>query len=147
MRTILASFLIGGLFGVGLAVSQMINPAKVIGFLDFAGNWDPTLAFVMVGALAVTAPGFAMIRKRSGPILGGAFRLPSRRDIDRRLLGGAAVFGVGWGLAGFCPGPAIAALSSGQWPVAAFFAAMVAGMWLVSAAGKSATPAPADQAV
>ncbi len=143
MRTLLASFLIGTVFGIGLAVSQMINPAKVIGFLDFAGDWDPTLAFVMVGALAVTAPGFAMIRKRPAPILGGTFRLPSRRDVNGRLLGGAAVFGVGWGLAGFCPGPAIAALSSGQWPVAAFFAAMVGGMWLAHARPEASTPATA----
>lgn len=126
----LASFLVGGLFGAGLTVSQMINPAKVVGFLDIAGDWDPTLAFVMLGALAVTLPGFALVRRRAGPLLDSRFHLPTRQSVDIRLLAGAAVFGVGWGVTGFCPGPAVAALSSGVWPVALFVLAMLGGMLL-----------------
>ncbi len=130
MRACLASLLIGTVFGVGLTVSEMINPAKVIGFLDFAGDWDPTLGVVMVSALTVATLGFAMVRRRRAPYLCGAFRIPSRKDVDTRLIGGAVVFGVGWGMAGFCPGPAVAALATGLWPVFAFVAAMLAGMWL-----------------
>lgn len=130
MRLFLASLFIGALFGAGLTVSEMVNPAKVIGFLDFAGDWDPTLGVVMAAALAVSAPGFAMARRRIAPFLGGAFRIPSRRDVDVRLIGGAVVFGIGWGLAGFCPGPAIAALAAGLWPVFVFVAAMVTGIGL-----------------
>jgi len=128
MGAVLSSLAVGALFGVGLAISRMMYPAKVIGFLDVAGNWDPTLAMVMIGALAAAAPGFAMARKLNAPAFGAAFRLPTRRDIDARLVAGAAVFGVGWGLSGFCPGPAIAALGTGPWPVTAFVAAMLAGM-------------------
>ena len=130
MASIIASLLIGTLFGVGLTLSQMINPMKVLGFLDFAGDWDPTLAFVMGGALLVTVPGFAAARRLRGPLLGGAFRLPTRKDVDRRLLAGAALFGLGWGLAGFCPGPALSALSLGGFQVLIFVAAMLAGMLL-----------------
>lgn len=130
MRTSVASFFIGTVFGVGLTVSEMINPAKVIGFLDFAGDWDPTLGVVMATALAVSTLGFAMVRRRREPYLGGAFQIPSRQDVDTRLICGAVVFGVGWGIAGFCPGPAIAALATGLWPVLVFVAAMMAGMWL-----------------
>ena len=133
MPAVLASLLIGTLFGAGLAISQMMNPAKVVGFLDVAGDWDPTLALVMAGALIAAWPGFALARRRKAPVLDGSFELPSRRDIDARLLGGAAVFGVGWGLSGFCPGPALAALGSGLWPVFAFVAAMAAGMLLYRA--------------
>ncbi len=120
----------GTLFGLGLAVSGMMNPAKVIGFLDFAGAWDPTLAFVLGGALLVTVPAFRLILGRSRPILAEGFALPTRSALDARLLGGAALFGVGWGLSGFCPGPAVTALASGLAPVFAFVAAMVAGMAL-----------------
>ena len=130
MHAALASFLIGTVFGIGLTISRMIDPAKVIGFLDFAGDWDPTLAVVMASALAVSTIGFALARRRAAPILGGAFQIPTRRDADPRLIGGAVVFGLGWGLAGFCPGPALAALATGLWPVFVFVAAMVAGMWL-----------------
>ena len=130
MRASLASFLVGLMFGVGLTVSEMINPEKVIGFLDFTGDWDPTLAFVMAAALAVATLGFALARRRREPYLGGAFQISPRRDLDTRLIGGAIVFGLGWGMAGFCPGPAIAALATGQLPVLAFVAAMLAGMWL-----------------
>ena len=130
MRASIASLVIGTIFGIGLTVSQMINPAKVIGFLDFAGDWDPTLGVVMVAALAVATPGFALLRRRSEPFLGRTFQIPSRRDIDLRLIGGAVIFGAGWGLSGFCPGPAITALSTGLWPVFVFAIAMVVGMWL-----------------
>lgn len=129
MRTLVALFS-GVVFGIGLAVSGMINPAKVIGFLDFAGAWDPTLAFVMGGALLVSIPAFRLILTRPRPVLDEAFDLPKNTSLDGRLLGGAALFGVGWGLSGFCPGPAVAALASGLPSVFVFVAAMVAGMAL-----------------
>src|SRR5215212_77179 len=128
-RTFVALFA-GMLFGLGLAVSEMMNPAKVVGFLDVAGEWDPTLAFVMGGALLVTIPAFRLILNRPRPILADGFALPTKSALDGRLLGGAALFGVGWGLSGFCPGPAVAALTTGLTPVFAFVAAMIAGMVL-----------------
>jgi len=124
------AFIAGMTFGLGLAVSEMINPARVIGFLDVAGSWDPTLAFVMAGALATTAPLFTFILKRPRPLLCEEFYLPTSRKIDARLIIGAAVFGVGWGLAGFCPGPALAGLATGISGVYFFVAAMVAGQRL-----------------
>lgn len=130
MVQIIICLLIGGLFGAGLAVSGMMNPAKVIGFLDLAGDWDPTLAVVMVSALSVSAIGFAVARSRETSLVGAAFRIPVRKDIDWRLIGGASLFGIGWGIAGFCPGPAVAALSTGMWQVGVFFIAMLAGMWV-----------------
>jgi uncharacterized membrane protein YedE/YeeE len=126
-RTV-AALLIGALFGAGLAVSGMINPAKVLGFLDVAGDWDPTLACVMAGALAVAAPAIAWARRRGRALLADTLELPTRRDIDPALLAGAAVFGLGWGLVGFCPGPAFAALSTGLWQAGLFVVAMLAGM-------------------
>lgn len=129
LRTIVA-LISGATFGLGLAVSGMMNPAKVIGFLDFAGDWDPTLALVMGGALLVTVPAFRLILGRPRPVLESGFALPGKTALDGRLLGGAAIFGVGWGLSGFCPGPAVAALSTGLTPVFAFVAAMLAGMAL-----------------
>lgn len=103
--------LVAGLvFGVGLAISQMINPVKVIAFLDIAGNWDPSLALVMGAALAVTMISFRFVLRADRPLLHPVFHLPTRKDIDKRLIAGAAIFGAGWGLAGFCPGPALAAL-------------------------------------
>ena len=129
MPRMIVALLAGMLFGVGLAVSGMVNPAKVVGFLDVAGGeWDPTLIFVMGGALLVTIPAFRMILKRARPILAGGFALPSKSAVDRRVLGGATLFGVGWGLSGFCPGPAVAAMVTGLWPVFAFVGAMVGGM-------------------
>ena len=128
MARSLASLLAGVIFGLGLTISGMVNPAKVIGFLDLAGDWDPTLALVMGGALAVALPGLALVRRRQRPLLDESFQVPSRKEIDPRLLGGAALFGVGWGLAGFCPGPALAALASGLAPVLIFVAAMIVGM-------------------
>jgi uncharacterized membrane protein YedE/YeeE len=130
MIAILASLAAGVVLGAGLALSQMMNPAKVIGFLSFAQDWDPTLALVMIGALIAAAPGFALARKRLAPVLEETFQIPSRRDVDPALFAGAAIFGVGWGLAGFCPGPALAALSTGMWQVFAFVAAMIVGMVL-----------------
>ena len=126
----LTSLFVGTLFGAGLTVSQMINPAKVLNFLDFTGDWDPTLGVVMIGALGGAIPGFMIAARRQTPFLGGTFQIPSRQDIDAPLIGGATLFGIGWGLAGFCPGPAIAALSSGLWPVFVFVAAMITGMLL-----------------
>lgn len=121
--------LVAGLaFGIGLIVSGMANPAKVLGFLDLAGKWDPSLALVMAGAIAVGAGGFALAARRERSLLGTPMSLPGARGIDRRLVGGSIAFGVGWGLAGFCPGPALVALGAGQAKAAVFVAAMIAGM-------------------
>lgn len=140
MREILAGLACGVLFGVGLALSQMINPAKVLGFLDVAGNWDPSLALVLIGAVAVTALAFRAIRRRPRPLFTARFHLPTRKDVDARLVAGAAVFGIGWGLVGFCPGPALAALALGFWQPAVFVAAMLAGMALYRfTAGRAAS--------
>ena len=125
-----AAFAAGIIFGLGLSISEMINPARVIGFLDIAGRWDPTLTFVMGGALAITLPAFFLITQRGRPLLDGEFFLPTKRDIDRPLILGAAVFGIGWGLGGFCPGPALAALATGSSSVVLFVLAMIAGQWL-----------------
>lgn len=129
MQTLLAG-LCGIVFGVGLAVSGMTNPAKVLAFLDVFGRWDPTLAFVMAGAVAVSAAGYAVARRRDRAWLGGPFGIPTRRDLDARLLGGAALFGVGWGLVGLCPGPALASLGRGSGEVTLFVGAMLAGIAL-----------------
>lgn len=117
----------GILFGAGLAVSQMVNPAKVLAFLDIFGRWDPSLAFVMGGALAVTFVGYRWVLGRDRPIYADSFRLPAAQDVDARLLSGAAVFGVGWGLVGFCPGPALASLAFGRIESVLFILAMLAG--------------------
>ena len=130
MRRIGSSFVSGVLFGAGLTISQMVNPRKVTDFLDFFGNWDPSLAFVMGGALLVTALGFQIVLRRSHPLFVAEFHLPSGKRIDAPLVGGAALFGVGWGLAGFCPGPAVASLAYGLWQSVVFVAAMVIGMLL-----------------
>jgi uncharacterized membrane protein YedE/YeeE len=126
-RMIVALFA-GALFGVGLAVSGMTNPARIVGFLDVAGEWDPTLMFVMGGALLVTIPAFRLILGRPRPLLADGFVLPTKTALDGRLLGGAALFGIGWGLSGFCPGPAVVALVTGLLPVFLFVVAMVGGM-------------------
>ncbi len=120
----------GSLFGLGLAVSGMTNPAKVIGFLDIAGDWDPSLILVMAAGLAVTVPAFHLVLRRSRPLFAHHFFLPERQDLDARLITGAALFGIGWGVAGFCPGPALTALLSLNGSVMLFVAAMVAGMLL-----------------
>lgn len=129
MRTLTAA-ICGIVFGAGLAVSGMTNPAKVLGFLDVTGHWDPTLALVMGGALAVSAVGFAVARRSARPWFAETFSLPTRRDIDRELLMGAALFGVGWGLVGLCPGPALASLWRASGEVSLFVAAMIGGVLL-----------------
>jgi uncharacterized membrane protein YedE/YeeE len=145
IKAALIALLAGLVFGVGLYISQMVNPAKVLGFLDVAGNWDPSLAVVMGGALAVTALGNAFARAQPAPLLATSFQWPTSRQIDARLVGGAALFGIGWGLVGFCPGPALAGLSLGLWPVAQFVAAMFIGMaahaYLVPTPGTPVQPA------
>jgi len=120
--------LCGIVFGAGLAISGMTNPAKVLAFLDIAGRWDPTLAFVMGGALLVSAGGYQIARRRESSWLGEAIAIPTRRDIDAPLLGGAVLFGAGWGLVGLCPGPALANLFRGSPEVAIFVGAMVLGV-------------------
>src|SRR5690349_21427678 len=105
MAIVLSAFASGFVFGLGLVISQMINPAKVLAFLDIFGDWDPSLAFVMGGAVAVSALGYAYARRRGMPVLAPSLDVPSRRDLDPRLLTGAAIFGIGWGLVGLCPGP------------------------------------------
>jgi uncharacterized protein len=109
MGSILSALAAGLVFGLGLTVSGMINPQKVLGFLDIFGAWDPTLALVMGGAVLVTLPGFRLLQRKGAPFFSGAFHFPTRTDLDVRLIGGAALFGVGWGMVGFCPGPALAA--------------------------------------
>jgi uncharacterized membrane protein YedE/YeeE len=125
---VLASLLSGLVFGLGLIASGMTNPAKVLGFLDLFGHWDPSLALVMAGAVAVGTVAFFIAARRKRSLLGAPMQLPTSRRIDRRLLGGALVFGAGWGLAGFCPGPGLVALGMGEAKAAAFVAAMLAGM-------------------
>lgn len=127
---VFASLLSGLVFGLGLIVSGMANPAKVLGFLDVAGVWDPSLAFVMAGAIAVASVAFALARRRSHSLLGAPMQLPSARHIDRRLVIGSLLFGVGWGVAGFCPGPALVGLGMGAGKALVFVAAMLAGMGL-----------------
>lgn len=124
----LSEFLIGLLFGFGLILAGMTDPGKVIGFLDLFGTWDPSLALVMGGAIAVGAVAFAMAKKRTANFLGGAMRLPTSNDINTRLVVGSLMFGAGWGLAGFCPGPALVSLGAGQDKAVVFVIAMVLGM-------------------
>ena len=126
--TVLASLLAGLVFGLGLIVSGMADPAKVLGFLDLAGAWDPSLALVMAGAIAVGGLGFAVAKRRTVSFLGAAMKLPTSRDIDRRLLIGSVLFGIGWGVAGFCPGPGLVALGMGEVKALVFVVAMLLGM-------------------
>ncbi|RXV64801.1 permease [Roseovarius sp. A46] len=127
---ILSAFIVGLIFGVGIAVSGMINPAKVLNFFDIAGTWDPSLIFVMGGALVTTFIGYRLVLRRDKPVIEEKFQLPTASAIDARLIGGSAVFGIGWGIAGFCPGAAIPALGSGKIEVAGFVAALLAGLWV-----------------
>lgn len=126
----LFAFIAGAVFGIGLIVSGMANPAKVLGFLDLAGRWDPSLAFVMAGAIAVGAVAFALARRRRVSLLGLDMKMPTSTRLDRRLVGGSLLFGIGWGIAGFCPGPALVALGMGEAKAALFVVAMLAGMGL-----------------
>lgn len=130
MLYLLASLAAGLVFGLGLIVSGMADPAKVLGFLDLAGAWDPSLALVMGGAIAVGLPVFAWAGRRQRSLLDAPMQLPTGRQVDRRLLGGSLLFGIGWGIAGFCPGPALVALGMGQGGAAVFVLAMLAGMAL-----------------
>ncbi|MCC4797718.1 transporter [Enterovibrio norvegicus] len=131
----------GGLFGAGMMISGMVNPANVIGFLDVYGNWNPSLAFVMGGALMVFMPGYLLlIKPRSTPIAETHFSISKRNDIDKRLLLGSAIFGVGWGLAGICPGPAITVLGSGSLNIILFISSMAMGMLVVDKASRRSTP-------
>ncbi|MFT4116118.1 DUF6691 family protein [Bradyrhizobium sp.] len=149
---ILIQFLIGLVFGLGLMLSGMSNPAKVLNFLDVggiaAGTWDPSLAFVMAGAVAVTFIGFRRVLKRAHPFFADRFHVPTRRDIDSKIIVGPAIFGIGWGLAGFCPGPALTALGFGSAAAFIFVAAMGAGMLLARFAARLPSEArvlpPAD---
>lgn len=137
MRLVL-SYLSGLIFGVGIAMSGMMNPAKVLNFFDVAGTWDPSLMFVMGGAVVVTFIGYRLVFARQTPLMAGHFALPTNRAIDARLLGGSAVFGIGWGIAGFCPGGALPAIGTLRGDVLTFVAALLAGIfaakWLMARA-------------
>ena len=126
----LYALLTGLVFGVGIAISRMMNPAKVLNFFDLAGSWDPSLAFVMGGALIVAFIGYRLVWKRGTPVFAERFQIPTATAIDARLVGGSALFGIGWGIAGFCPGAAIPALGTGRWEVALFLGAVIVGIWL-----------------
>ncbi|MES2991731.1 MAG: DUF6691 family protein [Pseudomonadota bacterium] len=139
---VFASLLAGLVFGLGLILSGMANPAKVLGFLDLTGAWDPSLALVMVGAIAVGLVAFALVRQRTLSFLGLDMKLPTARHIDRRLIGGSLLFGVGWGIAGFCPGPALAALGMGEIKAVVFVGAMLLGMGLFELLERRAAPSP-----
>ncbi len=146
----LFSFVAGLVFGIGLIVSGMANPAKVQGFLDLAGRWDPSLAFVMGGAIAVGTFAFRLAHLRARPVLGGAMHLPTSRDLSKPLILGSLAFGIGWGLAGFCPGPALVSLGTGAPKAYVFVLAMLAGMGLyelIGGARKPAGPAAPGEAV
>ena len=147
MPAILASFVCGLIFGAGLLISGMNQPEKVLGFLDLFGAWDATLAFVMAGAVAVSAIGFALARRRAAPLFAAKFSWPERRDIDTPLVAGAILFGIGWGLVGICPGPALVNLAGLSLPIVVFVAAMVIGMlgyelWQRRGVAKSAPQNP-----
>jgi len=136
MKNVIA-LLCGLVFGVGLAVSGMTDTAKVLGFLDVSGNWVPDLAFVMGGAVCVTLMAFPLVLRRGKPLLSASFSLPVNKAIDSRLLGGAAIFGIGWGIYGYCPGPALSALLYLDWKTAVFVAAMLLGMALANRVGST----------
>lgn len=142
MAQLLLALTSGVLFALGLIISGMVNPSKVLNFLDVAGAWDPTLAFVMGGALLVTLPGFHLVLQRARPLLAERFYLPTKQDLDPRLIVGAVLFGIGWGVAGLCPGPALTALASGLPQVAGFVLAMIVGSityWLIFERSASGT--------
>jgi uncharacterized membrane protein YedE/YeeE len=139
---VFTSLLAGLVFGVGLILSGMADPGKVLGFLDLAGPWDPSLALVMVGAIAVGLVAFTVAKQRTNSLLGLDLKLPTARHIDRRLVGGSLLFGVGWGVAGFCPGPALAAVGMGELKAAVFVAAMLLGMGLFELLERRAALSP-----
>lgn len=127
MKQMIVNIISGLLFGIGLTLSSMVDPSKVIGFLDVMGNWDPSLSFVMMGALMIAVITFRMIPKRNKPVFANEFKLSTRTDIDKPLIIGAILFGIGWGMAGYCPGPAIATLGTGGWDSAIFLISMILG--------------------
>lgn len=138
------TFLTGLVFGTGIALSGMIDPAKVINFFDLAGSWDPSLAFVMAGALIVTFIGYRRVWRRKHPVFESAFQIPTSRVIDRNLVAGSALFGIGWGIAGFCPGAAIPALGTGRWEAALFLVSVAFGLSIrrfVASLNKASAPA------
>ena len=140
-------FLIGALFGLGIVISGMGNPAKVLNFFDLAGTFDPSLIFVMAGALSVAVPGYALIfRRRQKPVFGETFVLPKAKLVDRKLVGGSAVFGIGWAIAGFCPGAAIPALGLGHASALIFVAAMLVGIFIARAISQAEFFASAQKA-
>lgn len=143
MRNLLPGLIVGVIFGAGLALADMVNPARVQAFLDLAGAWDPTLMFVMGAALVPSAIAYLIRRRMTRPLLGERFSIPESRTLDRQLLVGAGMFGIGWGLVGFCPGPAVAGLVLGAWQAWLFVVAMLAGMALhhVFTATRAAEPA------
>jgi uncharacterized protein len=135
----------GAIFGFGLSVSGMLDPARVRGFLDIGGHFDPSLAFVLAGAVAVSAIGYLVSRRLQNPLLGGEFQIPTRKTIDRPLVLGAAIFGVGWGMGGLCPGPAIASLALGLVPTFVFTAMMLAGIIIFDSWKNAPRPEPSRQ--
>lgn len=147
MQHRITEFFVGLLFGLGLILSGMTDPAKVLGFLDVLGLWDPSLALVMGGAIVVGFFAFAVAKKRTSNLLGGVLHLPKSSQIDKPLVIGAMLFGVGWGLAGYCPGPALVSLAGGQLKAAAFVAFMVAGMLVFEAFDRTRKAAIADPQV
>ena len=145
MKSILSALIAGGIFGLGIALSGMGNPAKVQNFFDIFGTWDPSLAFVMGGALIVTFIGYRVLfGARSAPLFDPQFHLPTAQGIDAKLIGGSALFGIGWGISGFCPGGAIPALGFAPWPTALFLAAMAFGM-IIARAVQSRGPKEAQK--
>lgn len=145
MKGLLSALAAGALFGVGLAISGMTKPAKVVGFLDLAGAWDASLAFVMIGAIAVHLVAHRIITRRRSPLFDGRFHLPTRKDVDARLVLGAVIFGVGWALAGFCPGPALVTAASGALAALVFVAAMTVGMTIEHAVSRRIRLVPRAQ--
>ncbi|WP_290789625.1 DUF6691 family protein [Halomonas sp.] len=132
MKTLMG-YIAGLLFGLGLGISGMTDPARVLGFLDLFGAWDPTLMFVLGGAVVTNFIGYRLVLRRKAPLYGSIFQLPTRQDLDIRLIGGSALFGIGWGLSGYCPGPAFASIAGLTLPLAAMLVAMVAGWYLAKA--------------
>ena len=144
--TTASAFAAGLIFGLGLVISGMVNPAKVLGFLDLAGAWDPSLALVMAGAVAVGAVAFALAGRRTSALLGAPMALPAARAVDRRLVLGSLAFGIGWGLVGLCPGPALVALGAGKVKALVFVAAMLAGMLVFEAVERARSNAGGGEA-
>jgi uncharacterized membrane protein YedE/YeeE len=142
MPRLLTALASGLLFGLGLTVSGMINPAKVLGFLDVAGHWDPSLAFVMAAAVPTTAAGRALAQRRPAPICAPAYATPIKARVDASLVLGAVLFGIGWGLVGYCPGPALASLGLGGWRTRLFVIAMLAGLGAFEAVRRATLPRP-----